>query len=56
MMPAVLMFLCFINYFDLYDRFMNFLGLKEFMFTESFSDRLIYKGRDALRDKKEYFK
>ncbi|CAD8093585.1 unnamed protein product [Paramecium primaurelia] len=55
LMPALLLFLCFINYFDLYDRFMNFLGLKEFMFTETFSDRLIFRGRDALKDKKAYF-
>lgn len=25
------------------------------MFTESFSDRLIFRGRDALKDKKAYF-
>ncbi|CAD8081363.1 unnamed protein product [Paramecium primaurelia] len=34
---------------------MNFLGLKEFMFTETFSDRLIFRGKDALKDKKAYF-
>lgn len=54
-MPCLLIVLCLINYFDLYDRTMKCLGMKQFMFTPSFSDRLIFEGRDALRDQKEYF-
>lgn len=51
--PLMLLVLCVINYFDLYNRLMNFLGMKQFVFTAKFSDRLIYEGRDLIRQKKQ---
>lgn len=32
---------------------MNYLGMKQFLFAENFSDRLIYEGKDELRAARE---
>jgi hypothetical protein len=51
--PMLLIVLCLINYYDLYDRLMNFLGMKQFLFAENFSDRLIYEGRVFVKEARE---
>ncbi|CAD8048081.1 unnamed protein product [Paramecium sonneborni] len=55
LMPCLLVVLCLINYFDLFDRTLQLIGMKKFIFNNTFSDRLIYEGRDTLKINRQYF-
>jgi hypothetical protein len=54
--PLLLIILCLVNLFNIYSRFMTWIGLKRFSFSEDFSDEKIEEGKKLLsraRNRKE---
>lgn len=51
--PLLLAVLCICTYMDLYGKFMSFFGVKNFVFSSTFNDRLIFEGRDFLQIKRK---
>lgn len=43
--PLLLIILCLVNLFNIYSRFMTWIGLKRFSFSENFSDEKIEEGK-----------
>ena len=46
--PIILIVLCLFNIYDVYGKFLSYLGLKQFQFTENFNDEKINEGRQLL--------
>lgn len=46
--PITLIILCLFNIYDVYGKFLSYLGLKQFQFTENFTDDKIHEGKQLL--------
>jgi hypothetical protein len=51
--PAVLVFLCLFNIFDLYGKFLNYLGFTTFGFKDNFNYEKIQDGINILEEMKK---
>jgi hypothetical protein len=50
--PLVLIIFCLLILFNIHGKLLNFIGLKQFQFTESFADDRIEEGKKLLREGK----
>ncbi len=47
--PIILVLLCFLILVNFHGKLLNFLGLKQFQFTEDFNDERIEEGKKSLQ-------
>jgi hypothetical protein len=47
--PLLLIVFCALNYFNIYGRCMNFLGMSQFSFSDSFGTDKLNEGRSLLQ-------
>lgn len=52
--PIILIVLCLFNIYDVYGKFLSYLGLKQFQFAENFKDEKINEGKQLLYKGKHF--